>query len=100
MYGKAEYLKSNTQTIFIGPEIGINDYKKVGICLKGTTFIWNIIPFSLVIDPKYDFGQKEFIWDLKCSIGLGRHKPIDKLFGRGRGGVVKEVRSKDRGTRD
>ena len=83
LFGKAEIAGSTTQSIYIGPKIGINDYQRIGICLKGTTYISHILPFSLIIDPKYDFEQKQFIWDLKCSLGIGSLKPLDRIIKEG-----------------
>lgn len=71
MYGKAEFYPKIITTIFFGPKFGIIDYRKVGISLKGSTYLWRSFPFSLIIDPKYDFKEKRFIWDFKCSIGIG-----------------------------
>ena len=82
MYGSAEYFRTSIHTIFIGPEICFNNISKVGICLKGTTCFWNFLPFSLVVDPKYDFRDERFIWDLKCTVGIGNLKPLDQLLGR------------------
>ncbi|MBF0431993.1 MAG: hypothetical protein HQK83_11980 [Fibrobacteria bacterium] len=72
MFGTLEFLPDITKTIFIGPKFGTIDYKKIGISLKGSTYMWQLIPFSLIVDPKYDFGENEFIWDFKCSIGIGK----------------------------